>query len=46
MVRIFGYNREESAEGWRKLHIEDRNLYSLTNVITKMKQEEWKELRM
>jgi hypothetical protein len=34
LARIFGPNRDEGIEEWRKLHNEELNdLYSLSNVI-------------
>jgi hypothetical protein len=36
--RIFGYEREEVAEDWRRLHNEElHNLYSSQNIIRVMK---------
>jgi hypothetical protein len=37
-LRIFGPERGEVAEGWRKFHIEElRNLYSSPNIIRMIK---------
>jgi hypothetical protein len=36
--RIFGYEREEAAGGWRKLHNEElQNLYYSPNIIREIK---------
>jgi hypothetical protein len=36
--RMFGPNRDEVTEGWRKLHNEElHNLYSSPNIIRMMK---------
>jgi len=40
MTRIFGPQRQEVAEGWRRLHNEElHNLYTTPNIIRMIKSQ-------